>query len=156
MLPSLFHLSWHSCLNFILFSKSVSSLHFFSSMSSTGKTSHKPRFYQSLAQRHALLTFFCISIFIFTFWWSNCNSSLLLVAWVTVFALLTLPLKKIISGLKLLYTNSVFPVLCWSHWSTISMLQSDFYVWEFTICMTLQKKGTKDWIKQKGIKYFFK
>lgn len=110
---------------------------------SLGKLHTNPNSISHLLRENALFTVFCITIFIFTFWWSCCNSSLLLVAWVTVFALLTLPLKKIVGELSLLYTNTVFSAICWSHWSTISMLQPDFYVWKFTVYMTTLKKGTK-------------
>lgn len=108
-----------------------------SSMSSIGKISQKPGVYQSLVQRECS----CLQR-------SYRNSSLLLAVWLTMFALLTLPLQKITGGLKLLYTVwgfwggccvglsvcfggvvfflVVFFVICWSHWCMISMLQSDF------------------------------
>lgn len=74
----------------LLFSKSMSSLHFFFSMSPMGKT-YKPRFYLSLAQTECTSHRF-VRVFWGIFGWLSfhlylpfmVSSSLLLVAWVTV------------------------------------------------------------------------
>lgn len=88
MLPSLFHLSWYSCLDLILFSKSMSSLHFVFSMSPRRKT-HKPMFNLSLAQgectSHRFVgLFWLFGVFLNLHLPFLVGSSLLLVAWVTV------------------------------------------------------------------------
>ena len=120
MLPPLFLLSWHSCLISFCFSSPCPVFISSHPQALLTKLHTKPGSVSHLLRESALLTVICISICIFTFWWSYCDSSLLPVAWITVFDLLTLPIKKTVGGLKLLYTNSV--VIYWSHWSTISML----------------------------------
>lgn len=81
--PSVFYAAFSlpfilTFLSGLLFSKSVSSLHFFSSMRLMGKT-HKPRFYLSLTQTECtshrfggfggFFFFFDWLFFIFCFWW---------------------------------------------------------------------------------------